>query len=251
MSIATDANLRVASTLIVTLKDGVLSVPVPGEFPIVVDLPQLLLLEGLTGAAPRPVAPIVRDVARRTRMSEADLTPWVQHLCAHGYLLPAPARAAFRRPTEAAAAPLQLEGKTVVVPSPRSAMVADGSFAMWDHAGRGGVSLSAVELFALRALTEARTLVDAHAAHAQMAGDAALSPAALAALVTRLCAAGFAVLSADRAPAPQIFGIDGSLAATLSDQARRLRAVFTVPRRRAGRPRGGACRANGAGAAAV
>ena len=68
MSISTDANLRVASTLIVTLKDGVLSVPVPGEFPIVVDLPQLLLIEGLTGAAPRPVDTIVRDVARGTGM---------------------------------------------------------------------------------------------------------------------------------------------------------------------------------------
>src|SRR5690606_25978022 len=73
MSASADAALRAAATLAVTLKDGELSVPVPGGFPIVVGLPQLLVIEALAGATPVPVAPVVRDVARRTGVAEADL----------------------------------------------------------------------------------------------------------------------------------------------------------------------------------
>jgi hypothetical protein len=142
------------------------------------------------------------------------------------YLRATPAPVSPRRPPATASAPVQLAGKTIVVLTPCTALVADGTFALWDHAGRRGVALGAVELLALRALIEARTLADAHAAHAALAGSAALSPAALADLVSRLCAAGFAHLSDDRGPAAHIFGSDGSLAATLSDQATRLKTVF-------------------------
>jgi hypothetical protein len=225
MSTAADAALRAAATLAVTLKDGELSVPVPGGFPVVVGLSQLSVIEALAGAAPVPVAPIVRDVARRTGVSEDELAASVRRLRDLGYLLPTPARHPPRRPSAAAAAASRLEGKTIVVPTPCSALIADGAFALWDHAGRRGVRLSAVELLALRALTEPRPLAAAHAAHRALAGTAALSEAAFAELVARLCAAGFAVLAEDR-PTPQIFGTDGTLAATLADQSRQLREVF-------------------------
>lgn len=226
MSAGADAALRAAATLAVTLKDAELSVPVPGGFPVVVGLSQLLVIEALAAAAPVPVAPIVRDVARRTAVSEAELAASVERLRDLGYLLPTPVRAPTRVPPAAAAAPApRLEGKTIVVPTPCSALVADGAFALWDHAGRRGVRLGAVELLALRALTEPRSLAAAHAAHRALAGGAALSETAFADLVARLCAAGFAVLADDR-PTPQIFGNDGSLAATLAEQSRRLQAVF-------------------------
>jgi hypothetical protein len=73
MSASADARLRAAPTLVVTLKDGELSIPVPGGYPIVVGLPQLLLIEALADATPRPVATAVRAVAQRTGVSEADL----------------------------------------------------------------------------------------------------------------------------------------------------------------------------------
>ena len=226
MSGSADRSLRAAPTLIVTLKDGALSVPVPGSYPIVVDLPQLLVLEGFATATPRAVAPLLRDVAQRTGLAESDLGVFVQRLRDLGYLQPTPSPSPLGRPPAVAAATPRLEGRTVVVPSPCSALLADGTFALWDHAGRHGVALSAVELLALRAMTEPHTVADAHAAHAHLAGHAALSPAAFADLVARLSTGGFAVLSDDRAPAPQIFGNDGSLATTLSDQARRLKTVF-------------------------
>ncbi|MFN8641688.1 MAG: hypothetical protein U0802_08545 [Candidatus Binatia bacterium] len=226
MSAAAEGALHAAATLAVTLKDGELSVPVPGSYPIVVGLPQLLVIEALATAAPVPVAPIVRDVARRTGVAEAELAASVQRLRDLGYLLPTPARSAPRRaPAAAAATAPGLSGKTIVVPTPCSALVADAAFALWDHAGRRCVRLDAVELFALRALTEPRSLAAAHGAHRALAGGAALSEAAFAQLVARLCAAGFAVLADDR-PAAQIFGNDGTLAATLADQSRRLRDVF-------------------------
>jgi hypothetical protein len=41
-------------------------------------LPQLLLIEALADATPRPVATAVRTVAQRTGVSEADLASFVQ-----------------------------------------------------------------------------------------------------------------------------------------------------------------------------
>ena len=249
MSASTEGPLRAAATLAVTLKDGELSVPVPGGFPIVVGLPQLLVIEALAGAVPVPAGPVVRAAAQRTGVAEADLAGFVRRLCDLGYLLPTPARGPARRPPAAAAAAVAappLEGKTIVVPTPCSALVVDGAFALWDHAGRRGLCLSAIELLALRALTEPRALAAAHAAHRERAGAAALPLADFAALIARLCAAGFAVLADDR-PAPQIFGNDGTLAATLADQASRLREVFS--RRAAEQDAAEAARAGGAGRA--
>jgi len=227
--VASPSPARVAATLIVTLKDGELSIPVPSGYPIVVGLPQLLVIEALAAAAPVAVEPVVREVARRTAVAEDELHAFVQRLQALGYLLSAPARRAPRRPRDAgdAAVPApRSDGKTVVVPTPFSALVVDGAFELWDHQAEHCCRLSAIELVALRALAQPAPLAAAHAAHRELVGGLALSAAAFAALVGRLCAGGFAVLADDRAATPQIFGNEGSLATTLSEQSRRLQAAF-------------------------
>ena len=202
--------------------------PVPGRYPIVVGLPQLLLIEALADATPDPVATASAPLPSAPPCSEADLASFVQRLRDLGYLRATPARVPTRRPPATASAPApQLAGQTIVVPTPCTALVADGAFALWDHAGRHGVALGA-----RRAARAARVDRGAHVGRrARRARRPRRQRRALASGLRRsrlaaLCAAGFAHLSDDRGPAAHIFGSDGSLAATLSRQATRLKTVF-------------------------
>jgi hypothetical protein len=218
--------LRAAATLIVTLKDGELCVPVPGGYPIIVGLAQLLVLEALARPHRAAVEPVVRKVARQCGVGEADLAASIERLRQLGYLVSAPARVS-RRPAAVipTGAPVA-ETATVVVPTPCSAIVGDGGFELWDHDARRCVPVSAVELFAMGALLQPDTVAGAWARHCAAAGALALDRRAFAALIGRLCAGGFAVSGGGRAAAVPMYGSDGSLTATVAERTQQLRAVF-------------------------
>ena len=235
MQLGAEGALRAASTLVVTLKDGELSIPVSREhgYPIVVGLSELLVLEALAGDSPMPVGRVLGEVGRTTGTAPADLAGFAQRLRDLGYLTAAPvapAAPARRRVAAAPAAPaaaVHSTGAVVVVPTPFSALVAAGGFELWDHHARRRCVLTAVELFALRAVTQPRSVAAAYHDHRAAAGPLALDERAFGDLLGRLCAGGFATLvSARRVEAPQIFGSQGSVALTLSEQQGRLQQVF-------------------------
>lgn len=227
------ARARGSSTLLVTLQDGELWLPVPRDFAIPLHLPQLLLLEALAADTPVSVARAMDDAARRAGVPGRDLAPFVERLRGLGYLVDG-ARPGPPRPVGECAAGTAVIGadQPVVVATPRSALVRGGRFELWDHRGIARCAFTARELHALRALTTPRPVAAAWEAHRASAGGLALDEHAFRDVVARACAGGVATaLPPEHAAPRQMFGAVGSIATTLSDGTRRLRDAFV---RRAG-----------------
>ena len=221
-----DRQVRCASALVLTLQDGDWWITVPGAFPACVRLPELMLLEALAWDRPVSLDGALAMAAARARIAPGELLPFVERMRGIGYLVERPAARPWRRAIDSRGSNgvrRVAPHDQVVVTPPRSALVRNGGFELWDHGAAVGCRLSAIELHALRALTSPRTVSAAWEVHRESAGRLALDQQAFSELLGWLAAADVAsVLPPGQAASRQMFGVEGSVTTSLSEGTRRL-----------------------------
>ena len=153
------------------------------------DLPGLLFLEALTGAA-KTVGQVVEEVEARLGINATALMSLAEELRRRQLLVPA----RLDRPVPPDAAELGAEepddDETEFVYSiPTTLVVSDRGFEQLDHDGAVRARLSAAEVHAATRFCEPSDVAKAFAAHSADSADAALPEEAFRAMVRRLRAA--------------------------------------------------------------
>jgi radical SAM superfamily enzyme YgiQ (UPF0313 family) len=192
--------IRLANRLIISIDHHVVQVPTfTNAEPFDLGVPELLLLEELTGPEGAPRAVAIASAATAAGAGEdgrARLVGFADRLAHDGWITTGPSEVSAREPAgpPTGGATVVALDQTAAISTPRSLRPVPGGYEFVGHRGKRSATVTWRELLALREITEPTTLRDAVERHRQTAGSHALTADELLAAFGRLADVGIVAI---------------------------------------------------------